>query len=194
MDELRAVGVIERAAKLEQDGAQLGPAVDFIFLLLAQSVEGRAFDKFHYQERHFGGALEYVVKLNNVLVGEMAIGGGFFAQLGDEGGVLREMRLEEFERHGVAEAFIAREPYAASAAGGKHPTQRVAAGADELAGNQFGRRRCLGRLRRGGVTGKFYLRIAFLPIYLRRKRGGGTQRYANQLSISRQVAHQEAFG
>ena len=153
MDELHAVGVIKRAAKLEQDGAQFGPAVNFIFLLLAQCVEGRAFHKFHYQERRFGWAFVNVVKLNNILVGEMAIGGGFFAQLGDEGGVLREMRLEELERHGVAKAFIAREPHAASAAGGKHPAQRVTAGANELAGDQFGRLRCLGRLRRSGNHG-----------------------------------------
>ncbi len=31
------------------------------------------------------------------------------------------------------------------------------------------------------VTGKFYLRIAFLPIYLRRKRGGDIQRIADQV-------------
>ena len=38
MDELHAVGVIECATKLEQDGAQFEPAINFIFFLLAQSV------------------------------------------------------------------------------------------------------------------------------------------------------------
>ena len=153
MDELHAVGVIEGTAKLEQDGAQFGPTINFIFFFLAQSMEGRAFDKFHYQKRRFGWALIDVVKLDDVLVGELAVGGGFFAQFGDEGGVLREVGLEELERHGVAKAFITREPHAARAPGGEHPTQRVATGADELAGNQFGRLRCLGRLRRSGNHG-----------------------------------------
>jgi len=153
MDELHAVGMIERAAKLEQDGAQFEPAINFIFFLLAQSMEGSAFNKFHYQKRRFGWAFVDVVKLDDVLVGELAVGCGFFAKLCDEGGVVREVRLEKLERHGVAKAFIAREPHAASATSGEHPTQRVATGANELAGNQFGRLWCLRRLRRGGCHG-----------------------------------------
>ena len=144
VDELHAVGMIERTTKLEQDGTQFGPAINFIFFLLTQSMEGRAFNKFHYQKRRFGWAFVDVVKLDDVLVGELAVGGGFFAQLGDESGVVCKMGLEKLERHGVAKAFIAREPHAARAPGGEHPPQRVAAGADELAGNQFGRLRCLG--------------------------------------------------
>ena len=117
-------------------------------------MEGRAFDKFHYQKRSFGWAFVDVVKLDDILVGEPAVGGGFFTQLGDEGRVVRKVRLEELERHGVAKAFIAREPHAARPPGGEHPTQRVATGANELAGNQFGRLRCLGRLRRSGSHGE----------------------------------------
>ncbi len=171
MDELRAVGVIERTAKLEQDGAQFGPAINFIFFLLAQSMEGRAFDKFHYQKRRFGWAFVDVVKLDDVLVGEPAVGGGFLAQLGDEGGVLREVGLEELERHGVAKAFIAREPHAASATGGEHPAQRVAPGAHELAGDQFGRLRGIRRLRRGGVHGEVLFEDCLFANLFAKKKG-----------------------
>ena len=179
MDELNAVGVIERAAKLEQDRAQFGPAINFIFFLLAQSMEGRAFDKFHYQKRRFGWAFVNVVKLDDVLVGEPAVGGGLFAQLSDEGGGVCKMGLEELERHGVAKAFIAREPHAASATGGEHPTQRVATGANELAGNQFGRLWCLGRLRRSGSHGEVLFEDCLFANLFAKKKGVDFQRYAN---------------
>ena len=41
-------------------------------------------------------------------MGESAVGGGFFAQLDDESGVVCKMGLEELERHGVTKVFITR--------------------------------------------------------------------------------------